>query len=71
VGLPGRILSFLRSSFASATIPTRVDDTIAIAALFQAIVAKLDRLIEKNLGFRLYQPHADSGEQMARRTLRP
>src|ERR687883_71118 len=36
-------------------IPTRVDDTVAIAALFQAIVCKLDRLIEKNLGFRLYR----------------
>ena len=36
-------------------IPTRVDDTIAIAALFQAIVAKLNLLIEKNLGFRLYR----------------
>jgi len=33
----------------------RVDDTIAIAALFQAIVAKLNMLIEKNLGFRLYR----------------
>ncbi|MGZ8846459.1 MAG: carboxylate-amine ligase, partial [Pyrinomonadaceae bacterium] len=30
-------------------------DTIAIAALFQAIVAKLTTLIEKNLGFRLYR----------------
>jgi carboxylate-amine ligase len=36
-------------------IPTRVDDTIAIAALFQAIVAKLNSLIDKNLGFRLYR----------------
>ncbi len=35
-------------------IPTRVDDTIAIAALFQAITAKLYYLIDKNLGFRLY-----------------
>ena len=33
----------------------RVDDTIAIAALFQAIVAKLNKLIDKNLGFRLYR----------------
>ena len=41
--------------FRICDIPTRVDDTIAIAALFQAIVAKLDRLIEKNLGFRLYR----------------
>ena len=41
--------------FRVCDIPTRVDDTIAIAALFQAIVAKLDALIEKNLGFRLYR----------------
>jgi glutamate---cysteine ligase / carboxylate-amine ligase len=40
--------------FRVCDIPTRVDDTIAIAALFQAIVAKLNSLIDKNLGFRLY-----------------
>jgi carboxylate-amine ligase len=40
--------------FRICDIPTRVDDTIAVAALFQAIVAKLNLLIEKNLGFRLY-----------------
>ena len=41
--------------FRICDIPTRVDDTIAIAALFQAIVAKLTKLLEKNLGFRLYR----------------
>lgn len=41
--------------FRICDIPTRVDDTIAIAALFQAIVAKLNLLISKNLGFRLYR----------------
>ena len=41
--------------FRVCDIPTRVDDTIAIAALFQAIVCKLERLIDKNLGFRLYR----------------
>ena len=41
--------------FRVCDIPTRVDDTIAIAALFQAIVAKLNTLIDKNLGFRLYR----------------
>src|SRR5215203_1257709 len=41
--------------FRICDIPTRVDDTIAVAALFQAIVAKLTVLIEKNLGFRLYE----------------
>ena len=40
--------------FRVCDIPTRVDDTIAIAALFQAIVAKLHTLIDKNLGFRIY-----------------
>ena len=40
--------------FRICDIPTRVDDTIAVAALFQAIVAKLTTLIDKNLGFRLY-----------------
>lgn len=40
--------------FRVCDIPTRVDDTVAVAALFQAIVAKLSKLIEQNLGFRLY-----------------
>jgi carboxylate-amine ligase len=40
--------------FRICDIPTRVDDTIAIAALFQAIVAKLNVLTEGNLGFRIY-----------------
>jgi len=41
--------------FRICDIPTRVDDTVAIAGLFQAIVARLTGLIEKNLGFRLYR----------------
>src|SRR3954462_3556033 len=40
--------------FRICDIPTRVDDTIAIAALFQAIVAKLNLLTEGNPGFRIY-----------------
>src|SRR5882672_5461166 len=36
-------------------IPMRVDETIAIAALFQAITAKLWRLGTGNLGFRHYR----------------
>ena len=40
--------------FRICDIPTRVDDTIAVAALFQAIVAKLNLLTDGNLGFRLY-----------------
>jgi carboxylate-amine ligase len=41
--------------FRICDIPTRVDDTVAIAALFQAIVAKLYKLMDSNLGFRLYR----------------
>src|SRR5262249_16266699 len=41
--------------FRICDIPTREDDTVALAALFQAIVAKLYKLIDKNLGFRLYR----------------
>src|SRR6478672_7892056 len=40
--------------FRICDIPTRVDDTIAVAALFQAIVAKLMVLNEGNIGFRIY-----------------
>lgn len=41
--------------FRICDIPTRVDDTIAIAALCQAICAKLHKLIDQNLGFREYR----------------
>ena len=40
--------------FRICDIPTRVDDTIAIAALFQALVAKVNRLLDENLTFRLH-----------------
>jgi carboxylate-amine ligase len=36
-------------------VPTRVEETIAIAAIIQAIVVKLHRLYTKNMGFRLYR----------------
>ena len=42
VGHCGRIHTFPTLEFRICDIPTRVDDTIAIAALFQAIVAKLN-----------------------------
>lgn len=41
--------------FRICDIPTRIEDTLALAALCQAIVAKLCRLQERNLGFRLYR----------------
>jgi len=41
--------------FRVCDIPMRVDETIALAALIQAVVAKLYKLIKQNLGFRLYR----------------
>jgi glutamate---cysteine ligase / carboxylate-amine ligase len=38
--------------FRICDIPTRVDDTIAIAALFQALVAKVNKVLDQNLNFR-------------------
>ena len=36
--------------------PTRLEETVCIAALIQAVCAKLLRLRERNLGFRKYMP---------------
>jgi carboxylate-amine ligase len=36
-------------------VPMRVDETITLAALMQAVTAKLYKLIKANLGFRLYR----------------
>jgi carboxylate-amine ligase len=41
--------------FRVCDLPMRVDETISLAALMQAIVAKLYKLIKQNLGFRLYR----------------
>ena len=41
--------------FRVCDVPTRVEETIAIAALCQAIIVKLHRLYERNMGFRLYR----------------
>ncbi len=41
--------------FRICDVPTRVDETICLAALMQAIVVKLYRLYTKNMGFRLYR----------------
>jgi carboxylate-amine ligase len=41
--------------FRICDIPTRAADSIALAALMQAIVVKLYKLIKSNLGFRLYR----------------
>ncbi len=36
-------------------VPMRVDETLALAALIQAVTAKVHKLIRQNLGFRLYR----------------
>lgn len=41
--------------FRICDIPTKVEETITIAALFQAITAKLYKLYRQNMGFRLYR----------------
>jgi carboxylate-amine ligase len=41
--------------FRICDIPSRVDEVIALAALFQAITAKLYKLYRQNMGFRLYR----------------
>jgi glutamate---cysteine ligase / carboxylate-amine ligase len=46
---------FKTLEFRICDIPMRVDETIAITAVIQAVVAKLHKLIKQNLGFRLYR----------------
>jgi carboxylate-amine ligase len=41
--------------FRICDIPMRVDETICLAAIMQAVVYKLYKLIRQNLGFRLYR----------------
>ncbi len=41
--------------FRVCDIPSKIEETICIAALFQAVTAKLYKLYRKNLGFRLYR----------------
>ncbi len=36
-------------------VPMSIEETLTLAALFQAVTAKLYKLIKKNLGFRLYR----------------
>jgi carboxylate-amine ligase len=41
--------------FRICDVPMRVEETLTLAALCQAVTAKLHKLIKKNLGFRLYR----------------
>jgi glutamate---cysteine ligase / carboxylate-amine ligase len=45
---------FSTIEFRICDVPMRVEETIALAALMQAIIAKLVRLMEQNLDFRQY-----------------
>jgi carboxylate-amine ligase len=42
--------------FRVCDVPTRPRDTVALAALIQALVYKLFKLYSQNMGFRLYRP---------------
>jgi carboxylate-amine ligase len=46
---------FKTLEFRVCDIPCRAEESVAIAALCQALVAKLHRLFESNLGIKLYQ----------------
>ncbi len=48
--------SFPTLEFRVCDMPTRLEETICLAALMQAICAKLLKLRERNLGFRKYMP---------------
>jgi carboxylate-amine ligase len=41
--------------FRICDVPMRIDETLCLAAIMQAVVAKLHKLIKQNLGFRLYR----------------
>jgi carboxylate-amine ligase len=47
--------NFPTLEFRICDIPMRVDETICLTAIFQAVVYKLYKLIRQNLGFRLYR----------------
>ncbi len=46
---------FKTLEFRVCDIPMRIDETVCLTAIVQAIVAKLHKLIKQNLGFRLYR----------------
>jgi carboxylate-amine ligase len=48
--------TFPTLEFRVCDMPTRLEETICLAALMQAICAKLLKLRERNLGFRKYMP---------------
>ena len=57
--------------FRVCDVCTRVDEAVCIAALFQALIAKLWKLRRDNLTFRVYPTGPDRREQVAGGALRP
>jgi len=47
--------SFKTIEYRMCDVPMRIDETIAVATLIQAVTAKLWKLLDQNLGFRLYR----------------
>ena len=47
--------TFPTLEFRICDLPSRIDEVLALAALFQAITAKLYKLYRQNMGFRLYR----------------
>ena len=47
--------NFPTLEFRICDLPSRIDEVLALAALFQAITAKLYKLYRQNMGFRLYR----------------
>ena len=70
-GTCGRTGSYPTLEFRICDVCTRVDEAVCIAAIFQAIIAKLWKLRRDNMTFRVYPTDADRGEQVAGGALRP
>src|SRR2546429_1288983 len=47
--------TFPTLEFRICDLPSRIDEVLALAALFQAVTAKLYKLYRQNMGFRLYR----------------
>ena len=61
--------SYPTLEFRICDVCTRVDEAVCIAAIFQAIIAKLWKLRRDNLSFPRLSGGTDSGEQVASRAL--
>ena len=69
-GTCGRSWSYPTLEFRVCDVCTRVDEAVCIAAIFQAIIAKLWKLRRDNMTFRIYPAGPDRREQVAGDALR-